>query len=116
MGKIVIEGMHFFANHGCLPSERELGNNFYVDLEIDVNTSSVEISDSLKDALDYSYAHKIVTEQMMIPSNMLENVARRIIDKLKSVFPQIEKVKVKVTKMQPPIKAKIEKVSIIIEE
>ena len=43
---------------------------------------------------------------------MLENVAKRILDAMFAEFPNIENVKVKVSKMNPPMGGEIEKVSV----
>ena len=57
-----------------------------------------------------------IAEQMKIPSHILEHVARRIIDAIRLRFPQCEKIRVKVSKLAPPLGGKIEKVSVTLEE
>jgi dihydroneopterin aldolase len=46
----------------------------------------------------------------------LEAVARRIIESIKVSFPQVEGIKVKVTKLNPPLGGQIGGVSITIED
>lgn len=103
MGKIEINGMRFRAYHGYLDKEKQDGNDFLVDFCCQYDTSAAEKSDNLEDTLDYSAIYGIVKENMKIPSNLLENVAGRIADAIKSEFPEIPSFEVRVTKMNPPV-------------
>jgi dihydroneopterin aldolase len=51
---------------------------------------------------------------MQVLSNLLEHLAGRIVDSLISKFQAIEKVTVKVTKLNPPLGGKTEGVSVVI--
>ncbi|HEY3389308.1 MAG TPA: dihydroneopterin aldolase [Prolixibacteraceae bacterium] len=52
---------------------------------------------------------------MQIKSHLLENVAGRILNRLYSEFRSIEKAKVKISKLNPPMGGQIEKVSVTLE-
>ena len=69
---------------------------------------------ALKDSFGKIYEKS--PEQMETPSHILEHVARRIIDAIRFRFPQSEKIRVKVSKLAPPLGGKIEKVSVTLEE
>ena len=49
-------------------------------------------------------------------SDLIENVGRRIIDNMMVNFPNIEKLKVKVVKIKPPINADVPQVEYIIKK
>jgi dihydroneopterin aldolase len=49
---------------------------------------------------------------MQQKSKLLENVAKRILDALFLSFTSIEKAKIKVSKLNPPMGGQIEKVSV----
>jgi dihydroneopterin aldolase len=115
MGKILLEGMEFFAYHGVYEEEREKGQNFSIDLEILADYSKACYSDKLEDAIDYVQVYELVKAEMAIPSSLLENVAQRIIDSIQKSFEQIEGIKVKITKLQPPISGKLKGISIELE-
>jgi len=115
MGKILLEGMEFFAYHGVYLEERENGQLFSIDLEILADYSKAGYSDKLEDAIDYVQIYELVKAEMEIPSSLLENVAQRIIDSIRKNFDQIESIKVKLTKLQPPISGKLKGVSIELE-
>ena len=112
MGKILLEGMEFFAYHGVYQEERENGQLFSIDLEILADYSKACYSDKLEDAIDYVQIYELVKAEMEIPSSLLENVAQRIIDSIRKNFDQIEVIKVKITKLQPPISGKLKAIGI----
>ena len=112
MGIIRIDNMEFYAYHGCYKEERVVGNRFLADLEISANLDKAALSDNIKDTLNYQLAYNIVKEQMSQKSNLLENVAGRILDQLFNNFPYIEKATVKVSKMNPPMGGQMERVSV----
>ncbi|KAF0238898.1 MAG: dihydroneopterin [Prolixibacteraceae bacterium] len=112
MGIIEIEGMKFYAFHGHFDSEQVVGNEFTVNLSIETDMEKAAVSDNLNDALNYQAAYKIVKKEMEIPSHLLENVAKRILDALYNQFPDIYKAEIKISKMNAPMGGEIEKVSI----
>lgn len=118
MGKISIEGMEFFAYHGCFKEEQIIGTRFQVDLEIITNTEKAEISDNITDTVNYQTIYLLIKEKMFENSHLLEHLARKIIDTLKTHFTQIEQIEVKVSKLNPALAhgGKIDKVSVILAE
>jgi len=113
MGLIEIENMEFYAFHGHFREEQIVGNKFLVDLSIDTDMAAPAASDNLKDAINYQLAYKLVKEEMEKKSRLLENIAKRILDTIYHNFEGVRKVKVKVSKMNPPMGGgRIEKVSV----
>jgi dihydroneopterin aldolase len=51
--KILLSGLEFFGKHGCHAAERELGQRFLVDIELDCDLNAAGQSDSLDDTIDY---------------------------------------------------------------
>ena len=115
MALIEIEGMEFYAFHGHFEVEKVAGNRFLVNLKIETNLSNAGQTDKLEDTIDYQKAYLAVKEEMAISSDLLENVCQRIINRLKIEFPYIQKMTVKVSKMNPPMGGQIEKVSLTME-
>ncbi len=112
MGVIEIENMEFYSYHGCFKEEQIVGNKFMVDLRITTDCQKAVITDHIEDALDYSRAYTIVQEQMQVKSHLLEHVATRILDALYGQFPDMIEVWVKVSKMNPPMGGRMERVSV----
>lgn len=115
MALIEIEGMEFYAFHGHFDVEKIAGNRFLVNLKIEADLSKAGRTDKLEDTLDYQKAYLAVKEEMAIPSDLLEHVSQRIITRIKTEFPEAEKVTVKVSKLNPPMGGPIEKVSVTME-
>ena len=114
MGLITVEGIRVFAYHGHLEEESILGGNFIVNVWVESDTSEVEKTDALNDTVDYVRIIEIVKEQMGIRADMIEVPAKRIVD---AILPlnKVQKVKVEVEKIQPPIDATFDKISVIKE-
>lgn len=117
MGLIEIEGMEFYAYHGHYEEERYVGNRFLVDIAIEADTRPAEVSDRIEDALNYQHIYVLIKEEMETKhSHLLENIGRRIIDRLKKEMDGIGKVKLKIRKMHPPMGGQIQSVSVTINE
>jgi dihydroneopterin aldolase len=112
MGIVEIEGMHFYAYHGHFEAERIVGNDFLVDVWLETNCSEAAVSDNLDDALNYQAVYDLIKKEMQVKSHLLEHVAGRILDTLFTEFRTIQKAKVKVSKLNPPMGGQIEKASI----
>lgn len=116
MSEIILEGMEFFSYHGCFKEEQIIGNKFIVDLKIEVNTIKAQLSDNIHDTINYQKLYLIVKDEMEKKSHLLEHIARRIINSLYKTFINIEKITVKISKINPPLGGSIHNVSIIISE
>ncbi len=112
---IQIEGIECFAFHGCMEEETKIGGRFSVDVSLHLDLTKAIASDNLTDTIDYGMIHQIVRGQMIIPSKLIEHVAGRILEKIKSAYPQCSQVIVKVTKFNPPVNGHIEKASVILQ-
>ncbi|MFT3753973.1 MAG: dihydroneopterin aldolase [Paludibacter sp.] len=112
MSKISLENMEFHAFHGCLEHEQTLGNTFIVSVTMELDTSRSGKTDELDHTLNYQLVYDVIAGQMEMPSKLIEHVAQRILDSLVEGFPQIHNLNVKLSKMNPPLGGKVEKVTI----
>jgi dihydroneopterin aldolase len=111
MGLITIEGIRVFAYHGHLPEEAVLGGHFIVNVWVEADTAEVEKTDDLNDTVDYVKIIEIVKEKMAIRADMIEVPAKRIVDAILPIN-KVQKVKVEVEKVLPPIDAAFDKISV----
>jgi dihydroneopterin aldolase len=102
-GIIELEGMEFKAYHGCLEQEKIRGNSFTVDFRGELDLSAAAESDNLNDTLNYADIYEIVADEMSIPSELLENVAGRIVKAIEKRFPELSSFSVRVSKKKPPV-------------
>jgi len=103
VNRIELVEMIFFSHHGCFKEERVIGNKFIVDLSVDADLSKPALSDNLDDTLNYQELYNIVRDEMDRPSSLLEHVAGRILNSLKSHFPQIDNATISIKKINPPL-------------
>lgn len=113
---IELENMEFRAPHGCYDLEKVVGNRYEVSLRMDVEIGDAPESDELLKSVNYLSVYQQVAEEMQKPSNILENVAWRILERIHSAFPQIVTSTIKVSKLAPPLGGKVEKVSVILSK
>ncbi len=116
MGKIQVNNIRLYSNHGCLEEEAKIGSWYRVDVEVDADLTKSSQTDELSDTVDYVHLNHIVKQEMAIRSKLLEEVAQRILDRFFKEIPMIEKATVKVAKVNPPIGGNVEEVVIILEQ
>lgn len=115
-GVIEIEGMEFFAYHGCFEAEQIVGNKFIVYACLRYNCEQAAHSDYIGDALSYQTAYEIIAREMMKRSHLLEHVGNRILETLYQEFPELQHAKIKISKLNPPLGGKIYSTSVTLEK
>lgn len=103
--EIYLRNVRFHAFHGVLPQEGIVGNDYLVNLVLDYDFSSAMKTDDLQGTLNYAEVYQKVREEMAVPSKLLEHVAGRIVHRLFSDFPEIQKLQLSITKVNPPMGA-----------
>jgi 7,8-dihydroneopterin aldolase/epimerase/oxygenase len=103
MHTIALEGMEFFAYHGFLAQEREIGNRYLVDMLVETDFATAAINDTLQNTIDYSKLYQITASVMHKPSKLLEFLAQQIVSQSLLAFPNILSIEVNVAKQNPPI-------------
>lgn len=103
MGKIELKNIKIFSYHGCLDEEGKIGSDYKVDLTVKGDLSHSATTDSLSDTIDYVHLNKIVKDEMAIRAKLLETVADRILNRVLEELQMVQKVKVGVSKINPPI-------------
>ena len=101
LSTIELEEMEFRAFHGCYPLERIVGNRFLVNVAIKADLSLPAASDNVDDTINYLSVYETVRDEMAVESHSLEHVAH---------------IRVKVSKLAPPLGGKIKKVSVTIDK
>jgi 7,8-dihydroneopterin aldolase/epimerase/oxygenase len=103
--KIELDGILVHGFHGALDWERERGQNFLFDVELEVGEAGS--SDRLADAVDYRDVASCVKEVSDGHAyHLLEALATAVADELVARFP-VERVSVRVRKpdvvLDPPV-------------
>ncbi|WP_445456303.1 dihydroneopterin aldolase [Flavobacterium sp. HNIBRBA15423] len=116
MGTIILQNIRTYSYHGCLIEEGKIGSDYKVDLEIKTNLKKSSKTDELHDTVDYVDLNKIIVEEMAIRAKLLEHVAQRIIERILREIPAVLKVKIGVSKLNPPIGGDVEAVTIVMKQ
>ncbi|WP_071145717.1 dihydroneopterin aldolase [Bacteroides ihuae] len=109
---IFLENIIFYAYHGIAPQETTVGNTFIINLTIKGDFLKSMETDDVADTTSYADIYEVVKQEMSIPSKLLEHVCGRIMNRLFQDFPAIEEVKIKLSKLNPPMGADIDSAGI----
>lgn len=112
MGKIYLDNIRLYANHGCMHEEEKIGSDYVVNVQLKTDLKKASKSDKLKDTVDYVAINAIVKSEMKKRSKLLEHVAQRIIERILEEHLSVKKVKVHVAKKNPPINGDVDAVAI----
>lgn len=112
MGIIKVKNIKIYSNHGCLEEEAKIGSHYRVDVEVKADLNKSALSDELKDTVDYVHINKIVEEEVLKRSELLEHVVERVLERLFKEITLIEVATVALSKLNPPIGGDVEAVTI----
>jgi dihydroneopterin aldolase len=112
MSVIRLKNIKIYAFHGCLVEEQKIGSDYLVNLSVSGNLERASKTDELRDTVDYVRLQRIVKDEMAVRSKLLEHVGQRIIDAILLDLPLVERVKVTVSKVNPPIGGDVAEVSV----
>lgn len=99
MFTISLHKVEVLAPFGLYPEEWVLGNRFEVD--IDVQTEVSDVSEGR--FVDYTILNDIIRNAFVAEEQTLERVAQNIHATTYAAFPFVLKIRVAVSKLQPPM-------------
>ncbi|MFC0038260.1 dihydroneopterin aldolase [Actinomadura rayongensis] len=77
--RIELRGLRARGRHGVLPAERELGQEFVVDVSLALDTRPAAATDDLARTVDYgTLAGRLVAAVEQDPVDLLETLAERL--------------------------------------
>ena len=114
MSTIRLKNIRIYAFHGCMMEEGQIGSDYLVNLKVKANLDKAQKTDDLPDTVDYVLLHKIVKDEMVIRSKLLEHVGKRIVDKILGSISKVSSATVTVAKVNPPIGGDVAEVSVSI--
>ncbi len=112
MGKIRFNNMIFYAHHGYYQAERELGQKFQVDMELDFDFDRAIETDDLKDTVNFETAYQKVDHVFKnYKFTLLETLADRISEEILENFP-VNSVLIRVRKPHVPLNGFMDNVEV----
>ena len=116
MGIVKVKNIRVYAYHGCMVEEGKIGSEYRVDVSVKANLTPSANSDELADTVDYVHLNKIVKEEMALRAKLLEHVALRVMKRIFKEIPLVDKAKVSISKINPPIGGNVALVSVVLKK
>ncbi len=116
VSKIELRDLKFFAYHGVLHQETQVGNNFIINITLTAPLQKAMESDNLEDTINYATVYDLIKKEMNTPSCLLEHVAGRILYTLKDHFPLLTEIELILSKLNPPFGGDVYAASVIVKE
>lgn len=113
--QIHVTGIKAFGYHGVLPREAVEGQEFIVDLAVSLDLSAASRSDNLDETVNYADLALIVYDNIVGERvQLIERLAGRIADQIKSSYPQIDSISVTVHKPNAPVTHDFDDISVTV--
>ena len=112
---IEIKGVKSFGYHGVFESENFAGQDFFVDVVLTLDLTRASVTDDVADTVNYAEITDLVVEEVTGERvALIEKLAARIADRIRSTYTQIASVSVTVHKPQAPVTAQVQDISVTI--
>src|SRR3954465_14536647 len=115
MGLIAVEGLQFYSHHGYHKEEQVLGGKYIVDIYMRFSFDEAAETDDLRKTINYEEIYQLTKSEMEVHAKLIEHVCKRILNKVRSSYPEVEHLKVRVSKHNPPLKGHVERVYVELE-
>jgi len=117
LGFIRLRNAVFYAYHGVLLDEQNLGGKFEVDVDLHCDLSRGAKSDHLEDTVNYERVYDCIRTVVMTKKHfLLESLASEVGRGILKNFSKVQCVTVKVRKPGAPVKGIIDYVEVEITE
>ncbi len=108
MAWIALEGMKFHAFHGVYEAEQILGTDYSVNVYVKTGIARAAATDDLVATVNYESIFHICRLEMEQPRKLIETVLANIIARMKHQFPEMQALRIRLYKMNPPIGGQVE--------
>ena len=113
--QIVLTGIHGFGYHGLFEQERKDGQDFFVDLTLEVDLKAASQSDAISDTVNYAEITDLVVDEITSnPVNLIEKLAARIAERVLNQHLKVKSVTVTVHKPQAPVAAQLKDIAVVV--
>ena len=105
MDKIILNNLGFYGYHGVLSEEKSLGQKFFIDVELLLDTKKAGKSDDMNQSVSYADVYDVIkdiTENKKF--NLIEALAENIASEVLEKFTLINQIMVRVKKPEAPVR------------
>lgn len=104
MDKILMKNLGFYGYHGLLKEEAVLGQKFFLDIELGVNTKEAGLTDDMTKSVSYADVYEVVKDIVENKRfNLLEALSENIAQEVLSRFDLVKEIMVRVKKPEAPV-------------
>lgn len=103
MAKIALQTMPFFAFVGVADFEKEVGNDFEVNIVLEAEIRKAAQTDDVAHTVDYVEIYALVKKIMDTKVDLIETLVVRIGDTLLKTFPDVPWCSVRINKRSPKV-------------
>jgi dihydroneopterin aldolase len=115
MDIIKLSNIVFYAHHGYYKAERELGQRFELDIEVECDLRQAADTDDLKNTIDYRKVYLLAKNAFEnYKFKLLETVAERIAEEILNSY-DVMTVLIRVRKPHVPLKGFLDHIEIEIK-
>lgn len=113
--RIEIRGIKAYGYHGVFEGEARDGQDFIVDISINIDLQRASMSDELGDTVNYAEVAELVVGEIEGERvELIERLAGRIADHVMKAYPLISSLAVAVHKPQAPISASVDDIVVTV--
>lgn len=110
--RITLRGLRVHGHHGVLPAEREHGQEFLIDVDLEVDTRSASSTDDLTETVDYAaLSDRVAAVVSGEPVNLIETLAARVAE-VCLVDGHVRAVTVEVHKPHAPVSVAVDDITV----
>ena len=101
MAIIALKGMRFHSFHGYYAEEQSVGNNYEIDVYIQLDLAMNGLDDDLTNTINYEMIYEVCKTEMDVPKRLIETVAQNILMALRTKIGATGQCKVTIRKLNP---------------
>lgn len=108
--------MAFFGFHGVMTEEKTLGQKFFVDCILTLDLDKAGQTDDVNETVSYADVYETIKEILEGPSlDLIEAVAKQIVDQILLKYPKVQEVSVEVKKPEAPVRGQFDYFSVCMD-
>jgi len=99
--EIRLSDLRCHAHHGVHESERRMGQEFRTDITLSYPAKGMVTE--IGQTIDYTIVYALFRHAMAEPEALLETVAMKLAEGIRTSFPHISEINISIEKTSPPI-------------
>lgn len=104
MDKIHLKKLRFYGYHGVLDAEKEIGQEFIINVSLEVDLENASQTDAINDTVNYGLVYeevKAIVENKKY--DLIEKLAGVIIERIFKRFIRVEAISIEIEKPSAPV-------------